>query len=804
MSRERPPDSHFNWSPMIELRTLGTTNLRQRGGDEINSVLAQPKRMAILVYLATARPRGFHRRSTLLALFWPEQDERHARWSLNQGLRYLRDALGSDVILSRGADEIGLDSRALWCDTAAFETACADQRCQAALELYGGDFLCGFYVSGCVDFERWLEVERTELRRLASRAGWSLADRKEGEGDLIAAADAARRAIQLSPHDETGIRRLIDLLDRAGDRSGAVHAYEEYARQLRDEVDVEPAPETQAVIARVRSRSETAATSGRPVEVTTVRTILPELAPTERGLTDHRFARLRVVPRWLIGAGALAVAATIWWVAAAVASRPSAARSIAVLPCASTVQDAEKSYLGEMITQDLIAEVAKRRLFEKVIAPASVARYRGSSRSPQQIGAELGVDVLLYCAYRQVGSQELVRVTLVDRRSATLLWTDEFQRDLTTTSTVTLSAVAVDALSGAAGLAGADRAVDKGSIGTADLRALNLYKEGEYFLSRFTENDVHRSILLFNEALAHDSGFALPYVGLAGAYYSLGIAFGSMEPREAFPLMKQAADRALSLDASLAEAHALLGEYEIAFGWNWTVAERHLRQAIKLDPYAPNALLSLAYYLTIVGRYDEVPELSSRAINMSPVDPLVWANASRGYSLVGRFDDALPFVQKGLEFAPNLPPLLLEAGLIFAERGETRRGIEYLQRADSLSGHQVIIRGRLGYAYALSGNRVAARTILRQLKKAAAGAHPPAKSATAIAVVFIGLGEQDSAFAWLDVAYRQRSGNLVHVLRTPAGWRRLASDPRYRALLDRVGLEPTSLTPLLVATAKPR
>jgi DNA-binding SARP family transcriptional activator/TolB-like protein len=790
---------------MIELRTLGTTNLRQRGGGEISSVLAQQKRMALLVYLATARPRGFHRRSTLLAVFWPEQDERHARWSLNQGLRYLRDALGSEVILSRGVDEIGVDPRALWCDAAAFETACVDQGWQAALELYRGDFLCGFYVSGCADFERWLEVERTELRRLASRAAWSLADHKEAEGDLVAAADSARRAIQLSPHDETGIRRLIDVLDRAGDRGGAVHAYEEYARQLRDEVDVEPAPETQAVIAKVRSRSEGAAPSDTTVEVATVRKTLSELAPTERARpAEHRIPRLRFVPKWLIGAGAVAVVTGLWWVAAALSSRPSAPKSIAVLPCTSSVQDAEKSYLGEIITQDLIAEVAKRRLFEKVIAPASVARYRGSSRSPQQIGAELGVDVLLYCAFRRIDSRELVRVNLVDRRSATLLWTDEFQRDLTATSGATLSSVAVDALSRAAGIVRADRTVDKASIRTPDLRALNLYKEGQYFLSRFTENDVHRSISLFNEALAHDSGFALPYVGLAGAYYSLGIAFGSMEPREAFPLMKQSADRALSLDASLAEAHALLGEYEIAFGWNWTVAERHLRQAIKLDPYAPNALLSLAYYLTIVGRYDEVPELGSRAIDMSPVDPLVWADASRGYSLVGRFDDALPFVQKGLEFAPNLPPLLLEAGLLFVERGETRRGIEYLERADSLSGHQVIIRGRLGYAYALSGNRVAARAILRQLKKAAVGAHPPAKTATAIAVVFIGLGEQDSAFAWLDVAYRQRSGNLVHVLRTPAGWRRLASDPRYRALLDRVGLEPTSLTPVLVATAKPK
>lgn len=789
---------------MIELGTLGTTSLHEVGVGEIGSVLAQPKRMALLVYLATARPRGYHRRSTLLALLWPEQDERHARWSLNQALHYLREELGSTVVRSRGTEEIGLDPQAIQCDAVSFEAACAEQQWEPALKLYQGDLLHGFYVSGCVEFEQWLEVERTHLRRLASRAAWALADSKEAERDLMAAADAARRAIQLSPYDETGIRRLIDLLDRDGDRAAAVQVYEEFVRRLRHEVDVEPAPETQAVIARIRSRAEAATTSHPAVEAETAREDLHDVASAERsGPIRSRAPRLRSVRHLLaLGAGVLTIAAAVWWLARAALVSSSAPRSIAVMSCTSSVQDAQKAYLGEILTRDIIAELAKRRLFEKVIAFESVDRYRGSTQSPQTIGAELGVDALLYCEYRQIGSQELLRVNLVDRRSATLLWTDQFQRDITATSAATLSAVAVDALSAAAGLRAADRVVDKASIRTPDLRALNLYKEGEYFLNRFTETDVRRSIALFNEALAHDSGFALPYVGVARAYYLLGIAFGSMEPREAFPLMKQAADRALSFDASLAEAHALLGEYEIAFGWNWAMGERQLRQAIKLDPYAPNALLSLAYYLTIVGRYDEVPELGSRAIDMSPVDPLVWANASRGYSLVGRFDDALPFVQKGLELAPNFPPLLLEAGLLFAERGDTRHGIEYLQRADSLSGHQVIIRGRLGYAYALSGNRVAARAILRQLKSAAEGSRPPAKTATAIAVVYIGLGERDSAFAWLDVAYQRRSGNLVHVLRSPAGWRRLASDRRYHALLDRLGLEPTVLSPVVVATKK--
>lgn len=794
---------------MIELGTLGTTYLRA-GGTEIDSVLAQTKRMALLVYLAIARPRGFHRRSALLALFWPEQDERHARWSLNQSLRYLRETLGANIVRSRGTDEIALDGEMMWCDAVAFETACAEKHWEVALKLYQGELLHAFHIPGCAEFEQWLESERAHFCRLACRAAWGVADNRETDGDFVAAADVAQRAIALSPDDERGIRRLIDLLDRAGDRAGAVRAYEEYARRLRAMFDVEPAPETGAAIARIRARVEATTSAPTPAAISSPTPTVARMP--ERQVIAHRasvepsrIVAVRAVraflPRRLLlrSAAVLAIAVVVWLVSRTPTPDSSAPRSIAVLPCTSRVQDNQKRYLGDIITQDIIAELAKRRLFEKVIAAASSERYRGGIKSPEKIRAELGVEALLYCEYEQAGSEERVRVKVVDGRNSSPQWTREFRRDLTLTSTAMLPVAVVDALSRTAGIARRVPSVETASERVPDLSALNLYKQGQYYLNRFTEPDVRRSIYLFNESLAHDSTFALPYVGLARAYYLLGIAFGSMEPLDAFPLMKQSAERALVLDDRLAEAHALLGEYEIAFGWHWATAETHLRLAIELDPYDPQALQSLAYYLTIVGRYDEVRELSSRAIDLSPVDPMVWNNAGRNYFLAGRFDDAVLFLQKGLELAPDFPPLLLEAGHLATERGDARRAVEYLRRADSLSGHQIIIRGRLAYAYALAGDSVASRAVLRQLKHVAVGSRPPAKTATAIAVAYIGLGERDSAFTWLNIAYKQRSGNLVHVLRSPSGWRRLVSDPRYYALLDRIGLTPTAVAPMVVA-----
>ena len=239
---------------MIELRALGTLALRDPNGEDLHSVLAQPKRVALLAYLAIARPRGFQRRDTLLALLWPEQDEQHARGALNQALRHLRTALGKEAVPSRGDGEIGIDVRALSCDAVEFEAAIEADDPARALGLYRGDLLEGFHVSGGGEFERWLEEERVWLRRRAARAAAALAHCEEARGEPVAAGHWARRAFALAPDDEGEARNLIALLGRLGDRAGAVQAYEEFARRLRVEYEVEPAPETLATIRAVRTR----------------------------------------------------------------------------------------------------------------------------------------------------------------------------------------------------------------------------------------------------------------------------------------------------------------------------------------------------------------------------------------------------------------------------------------------------------------------------------------------------------------------------------------------------------------------
>src|SRR5690348_15178276 len=237
---------------MIRFATLGAIDLRDNGAGELRAVLRQPKRLALLAYLAVATPRGFHRRDTLLGLLWPELDDEHARSALRQAVRFLRRHLGADAIVSRGEEDLGLGER-LWCDAVAFEQAVGENQTEAALELYRGDLLAGFFVSEAApEFDQWIETERARLRALAAKTAWVMADQEERRGSAPGATYWARRAMTISPQDESALRRLITLLDRLGDRPGAVRAYEDFARQLAQEVRADPTAEPEARAEPVR------------------------------------------------------------------------------------------------------------------------------------------------------------------------------------------------------------------------------------------------------------------------------------------------------------------------------------------------------------------------------------------------------------------------------------------------------------------------------------------------------------------------------------------------------------------------
>ncbi len=237
---------------MLQLRLLGSLDFKDRSGAEIRAVLQQPKRLALLAYLALTPTGAFRRRDSLLGLFWPDLDAEHARGALRRSLYFLRRACGDDVIMSRGEDDVGIRPDAIWCDVTAFEQALAAGRHVEALELYRGDVLEGFYVAGAPDMEQWLDIERSRLRAQATRAAWGACD---AAGATAAGAMWARRAVDLAPLEDRGVRRLLTLLEKAGDTAGAIRAYDEFAGRLTRDLDLEPSPDTTALVAAIRARA---------------------------------------------------------------------------------------------------------------------------------------------------------------------------------------------------------------------------------------------------------------------------------------------------------------------------------------------------------------------------------------------------------------------------------------------------------------------------------------------------------------------------------------------------------------------
>src|SRR5687767_14421420 len=206
---------------MIRLSTFGKIDLRSPSGRPLTSILSQPRRLALLVFLCTEGRGSLIRRDVLLGVFWPDQPQEKARHALSQAIHFLKRSLGADLIVGQGTDELGLSPTRLSCDAWEFVEAIDAGDFDRALQLYQGDFLPGFFVDSAADFEQWMELQRAGLRRSAENAAWQLAVSEERNGNPVAAAAWGRRSSELSNGDEVALRRLILLLDRLGDRAGA-------------------------------------------------------------------------------------------------------------------------------------------------------------------------------------------------------------------------------------------------------------------------------------------------------------------------------------------------------------------------------------------------------------------------------------------------------------------------------------------------------------------------------------------------------------------------------------------------------
>lgn len=247
---------------MIEFRTFGHIELTTGGGDEAEALVAQPMRFALFCFLALPKIGTFHRRDTLLAVFWPEVDQKRARANLRQALVYLRGILGEDVVMRRGDEEIGLNPDLVWCDAAAFSVAVEQGSWVEAVGLYRGEFLKAFFLSNGAEFEQWLEGERARLAASYRTALEEAANEAVSSGDWSRAVDYCERLYDQDRFNSRYAMKLMETLVGAGDPANALAQAEEHTLLLREEFDIAPPEEMLALEGRIREHAE----SGRVVD----------------------------------------------------------------------------------------------------------------------------------------------------------------------------------------------------------------------------------------------------------------------------------------------------------------------------------------------------------------------------------------------------------------------------------------------------------------------------------------------------------------------------------------------------------
>lgn len=682
---------------LFELRTLGTLDLCASDSRVVHSLLAQPKRLALLTYLCVANPRGMHRRDVLLALFWPDSDREHARTSLRSGLHILRRSLGERAVLTHGDDSVGIARDAVWCDAVAFKEAIAAERHEDALGLYRGDLLAGFFVQEAPDFERWLEQERARLRQLAAKAASELAEQRAAARDLPRAVSAARRALELAELDERALRQLLELLARSGDRAGALEAYDGFARKLAAEYDAEPAEPTRILVEQVRSGSITSDDEPASGELSRVASDDGERASpphTRVGASGRRGGAFR----WMMMSGVRPIVALFALGAMGLSTELLLSarerrrhaddavpleRRIAVLPFRNLSVLKEDDFLADGLHDAVITQLSRVAEIQ-VTSRQSVRAFSNSEKSIQEIGKELGAGTVVDASVQRVGDVLRVAVQVIDARNDKDLWAGQYERPATA-----IFSLENDVALGVAELlqAGITR-TERASLTqppTKNAEAYTFYLKGRDYLLRqqgparaldpLGRTDVVAAEGLFKRAIAADSTFALAHASLSAAHTEMYWDFYDRSPARRDSILAEA-KAALRLQPELPEAHLAMGYYWYVGHQDWARALPEFEIAKHGMPSEAQAQMFIANVYRRQGRWSEALAGHERAFQLAPLESDKALNLARTYQNMRRYADAARTLDYAIAIEPTNYGLVLERGRIFVEWQGTLDSLE--------------------------------------------------------------------------------------------------------------------------------
>jgi adenylate cyclase len=454
-----------------------------------------------------------------------------------------------------------------------------------------------------------------------------------------------------------------------------------------------------------------------------------------------------------------------------------AEKSIAVLPFENLSHDPDNAYFADGIQEEILARLAKIADL-KVISRTSTQHYKSSPDNLPQIAKRLGVANILEGSVQKSADKVRVNVELIRAATDAHLWADTFDRKLTDVFAIESEVARTIADTLQAKLTGAERNAIAARP-TESTEAYQLYLKGRYFWNEWSPEASQKAIEYFQQAIDKDPGYALAYAGLADTYISQ-VWFGEVAPRVAVPKAKAAAMKALEIDDGLAEAHVSLGFANCTYDWDWPAAATHFERALALSPGYATAHSWYALYLTALGRSDEALTEAKRAFDLDPASPGM--NQSMGIQLLyaRRFDEAIEQFRKALEM--DYHDAHVGLGTAYAAKGMYREALVEFGKYSELNRGTPRSIASLGYAHARLNERGEA---LRALDQLMVLSNQRYVSAGSFALVYIGLGEKDQAFAWLEKAYEDRSPGLPYLKVNPL-FDPLRSDPRFEALVAKV------------------
>lgn len=456
-------------------------------------------------------------------------------------------------------------------------------------------------------------------------------------------------------------------------------------------------------------------------------------------------------------------------------------QSIAVMPFINESGDADIDYLSDGITESLIGSLSQIPNLS-VKARSSVFRFKGKDVDSQTIGTQLGVQALLTGHLVKHGDELRLSLELVDARTGNRSWGSQYSRKMSDLLSLQ-SDIAQDVSQTLRNKLTATQQQRLAKNYTSNVEAYQLYLRGKYNLFKLTPDGIKSGIAYFQQAIELDPTYALAYVGQAAAYRAIVLST-DMPPDEFFPKSRAAAQQAIALDDSLAEAHAVLGFTLMFYYWDWATSESEFKRAIELNPNSADAHWGYAHLLSNLGRHDEAIAEVKRALELDPLSSMIGASAGVYLIDAGRPDEGLQYLNKVLELDPNFWLAHLHAANAYCDKGQFDQAINEARRAKQLNPATSFPGAFLTYALAKSGKTNEARNELGQVLNPPSGRWVPPYH---VALAYVGLGDVDQAMVWLNKGLEVHDPKMTF-LKVDRKWLVLNNDSRYQAVLRRMSL----------------